>query len=536
MNEEKLKKLKILEAEPNLAFFDELSELNEKLEALQGVLSDINIKEVKTYEEELNTLHESIFSLTQSVNSKDMVVNIPLDEMSTQLIKVESAIKAIGVFKETLIPEFPTEMALNDEQINSILASIEGIPEFPIKELEKMINSLGDKLKQPELETEEFDYDRIERKFNELVRAVKNMSITVSGGNGLTGEVYNKGVDVLKNELVDIKVNQINRTQETKLFDSWGDEIGSTMIDELMVSQKKRIAGGVFNGTTPDTNFYTTVVNSNGTATISNRIIDLATTTDSGSSVIVYTNAIGRFIGGSQNHLYGTFRPGDTGVANNTRQIGVTALSDLADSLYFQLSGTTFSIVANTTGLDQIKIDNGSFNGDATTYPITNTFHTWEIIFTNKEISFYIDKHLVHTLTETTFPICGSRHLRPFMRNTNTGVGSVTHLYASTLELLTLGETHTQSKPYYHEGQTTGILLKTGIGSIHSLIISGVVNNANVDIYDGISTAGTKIWSSGAMSNQTVPFDITFNTGDQFTTGLFIVKNGANCNTKIFYE
>jgi hypothetical protein len=206
MNEEKLKKLKILEAEPNLAFFDELSELNEKLEALQGVLSDINIKEVKTYEEELNTLHESIFSLTQSVNSKDMVVNIPLDEMSTQLIKVESAIKAIGVFKETLIPEFPTEMALNDEQINSILASIEGIPEFPIKELEKMINSLGDKLKQPELETEEFDYDRIERKFNELVRAVKNMSITVSGGNGLTGEVYNKGVDVLKNELVDFKV------------------------------------------------------------------------------------------------------------------------------------------------------------------------------------------------------------------------------------------------------------------------------------------------------------------------------------------
>jgi hypothetical protein len=236
------------------------------------------------------------------------------------------------------------------------------------------------------------------------------------------------------------------------------------------------------------------------------------------------------------NHLRGIFRVGDTGMANNTRQIGCTALADLADSFYFQLSGTTFSIVANTTGLAQIKIDNGSFNGDQLTYPMTDTFHTWEILFTNKRIQFYIDKFLVHTLTETTFPICGTRHLRPFIKNTNTGVGSVTHLQTQVLSMLTWGFTHTQSKSHYHEGQTTGILLKYGIGSVHSIVISGVTNTANVDIYDGLTTAGTKIWSSGAMSNQTVPLTITFNTGEQFTNGLYIVKNGANCNTKLFYE
>lgn len=169
-----------------------------------------------------------------------------------------------------------------------------------------------------------------------------------------------------------IIANQTNRTQETKMFDSWGDEIGSTMIDELMVSQKTRIAGGVFNGTTPDANFYTTVLNANGTATVSNSVLDTKVTADSGSSVLVYTNSIGRYVGGNMNHLRGIFRVGDTGVANNTRQIGVTALADLADSFYFQLSGTTFSIVANTTGLAQIKIDNGSFNGDATTYQNDN--------------------------------------------------------------------------------------------------------------------------------------------------------------------
>lgn len=330
--------------------------------------------------------------------------------------------------------------------------------------------------------------------------------------------------------------NQTNGEQKTKLFDSWGDEIGSTMIDEMMVAEKRRIAGGVFNGTTPDTNFYTTSINANATATISNSVLDCATTVDSNSSVLVYTSSVGRYIGGNMNQLRGIFRVGDLGIENNIRQIGCTALADLVDSFYFQLSGTTFSIVANTTGLSQIKVDNGAFNGDALSYPLTNTFHTWEILFTNRRIQFYIDKVLIHTLTQTTQPICGTRHLRPFIRNANTGVGSVTHLYTQVLSLLSWGITQTQPKSYYQEGQTAGVLLKVGVGSLHSLVISGVVNNALVELYDGLNTSGTKIWSSGAMSNQTVPFSIPFNTGEQFVTGLYLVKSGANCNTKVFYE
>jgi len=333
-----------------------------------------------------------------------------------------------------------------------------------------------------------------------------------------------------------IIANQTNRTQETKMFDSWGDEIGSTMIDEMMVSEKRRICGGVFNGTTPDTNFYTTVASANGTATISNSVIDTKVTADSGSNVLVYTNTVGRYIGGNMNHLRGIFRVGDTGKTNNTRQIGVTALSDLADSFYFQLSGTTFSIVANTTGLAQIKIDNGSFNGDNLSYLIDTNFHTWEILFTNKRIQFYIDKVLIHTFTETTTPICGTRHLRPFIRNTNTGVGSEAHLYCQSLTILSWGSIKTQPKYYYQAGTTAGVLLKTGIGSLHMLNISGVVNNATVTLYDGTSTAGTVIYSSGAMTNQTIPLTIPFNDGIQFANGLFLTITAANCNAQVIYE
>lgn len=308
------------------------------------------------------------------------------------------------------------------------------------------------------------------------------------------------------------------------------------MIDEIMTADKNRLCGGVFNSTTPDTNFYTTVVNANGTATIVNSIINLVTTTDSGSSALVYTNATGRYIGGNMNHLRSVFRVGDTGKTNNTRRIGCTSLADLADSLYFQLSGTTFSIVANTTGLDQIKIDSGSFNGDATTYTVDNNFHTVEILFTNKRIQFYIDKALIHTLTETTTPICGTRHLRPFVQNLNTGVGEVTGLYAQSLTMLTWGNTKTQPKSYFQQGTTAGVLLKVGIGSIHLINISGVANNATITLYDNTSATGTVIYTTGAMTNQTVPLTVPFNDGVIFTNGLFLTITAANCNCQVIYE
>ena len=93
MEEQKLKQLKklaTLQEEPNLALFDELEDLYEKLEDLQGVLSEINVKEIKTYETELETLHNAILSLTECLKGKDMVVNVEsnkkeLDNMSNTL-------------------------------------------------------------------------------------------------------------------------------------------------------------------------------------------------------------------------------------------------------------------------------------------------------------------------------------------------------------------------------------------------------------------------------------------------------------------
>jgi len=330
--------------------------------------------------------------------------------------------------------------------------------------------------------------------------------------------------------------NQTNGLQYSRILDSWGDEIGSTMIDEMMVSEKNRVAGGVFNGTTPDTNFYTTSLNANGTATISNSVLNLATTTDSGSSALVYTNSVARYIGGSMNHLRGIIRIGGTSYTNNTLRFGATSSSSLADSFYFQVQGSVLSICAKTTGLNDIKIDSGSFNGDSPTYTLTSNFATVEIIYTNKRIQFYIDKVLIHTLTQTTSVICGTRHLRPFAQNINTGVGSAANLYIQVLSILTWGNTKTQSKFYFQQGTTAGVLLKNGIGSLHSLNLSGVNNNATVTLYDNTSATGTIIYSTGAMGAQTIPINVSFNTGIPFINGLYLVISGANCNCQVMYE
>lgn len=333
-----------------------------------------------------------------------------------------------------------------------------------------------------------------------------------------------------------VESNQTDGSQVTKITDSWGDNIGATIVDELMVSEKQRLCGGVFNGTTLDTNFYTSALNANGTATISNSVLDLATTVDSGSSVLIYTNSLGRYIGGNMNHLRGIVRVGTIGATNNTMRFGITSTSTLADSLYFQVVGNTLSVVAKTTGADDIKVDSGSFNGVSPTYTLTGNYVTVEILFTNKVISFYINSNLVHTLTETTTPICGTRHLRPFAQNINTGVGGVAHLYLQVFSLLTWGITKTQPKYYLQQGTTAGVLLKVGIGSLHLINISGVVNNAVVTLYDNTSAAGTVIYTTGAMTNQTVPLTVPFNDGVVFYNGLYMTITAANCNCQVIYE
>jgi len=220
----RLKQLETLENEPSLVIFEQIADLGDKLRGIQGVLKSINVKEIKTYESELETLVRGLQSLTDSVNSKDTIVNIPLDQLSAQLVKVEQAIKAI---KEVKIPEFPSEFSLNEVQINELLYAIQTIPEFPIDELKKMVLNLEKAVKEIKLEVpeNEFDYDFLSGKFEKLIKAIKNISIVVSGGGGGIGERANTNLDRIANANATLTL----RLAEAGVYTYIGEaEIGSS--------------------------------------------------------------------------------------------------------------------------------------------------------------------------------------------------------------------------------------------------------------------------------------------------------------------
>lgn len=231
---EKIKQLSNLRDLPEnlqgsaLVLLDFLDDYKGKFEAIEGVLSEIKSKEVKTYTDELKTLHEAILSLVDSVSNKDTIVNIPLDKLSEQLVKVETAIKNIKEVKIPDFPEFPEEIGLKDEQINQLLVAIETIPDFPMNELKSFIDKLSKELfkKLDEIKPEaqeKIDYEFFYDAFKRLEKAVNGISISVSGGGGDTSKLATEETlqDILANQG---NINSARNTVVSTYLDKFRDD------------------------------------------------------------------------------------------------------------------------------------------------------------------------------------------------------------------------------------------------------------------------------------------------------------------------
>jgi len=215
-----MNKLQTLKEKPELAIFDELTSLNDSIEAIKTSLSNIELDEIKTYEDELEVLSENIMSLEETLKGKDMLVNVsvPLDDLIKSVDKVEKAIKNI---KEVEIPQYPDNVKLTDTQINELLLSIQSIPEFPKDEFAKLLMNIENSIKEIKIEIPEqegFDYELVDRKFKELLKAIESISISVSGGGGLSSDNYFKGTDEVVAQLSD-------GTQKTQIVDASGNVV-----------------------------------------------------------------------------------------------------------------------------------------------------------------------------------------------------------------------------------------------------------------------------------------------------------------------
>jgi hypothetical protein len=314
---------------------------------------------------------------------------------------------------------------------------------------------------------------------------------------------------------------------KTQLKDQYGFAAECTPNDELRTTEPVRLVGTQFNGTTLDTNFWTSTLVANGTATVGSGILLLSTTTDSGSSASVQSVRNGRYIGASSNRFRSQIRLGDVTTTNNKRRWGLFTTGAGSNGAFFEESSGSLSIVTRKNGSDT-AVASASWNGSTTVPTLTNV-NTFEIYVNNKRCYFVINGTLVHTVTSTTARYSENLCLPVRFENTNTGVGTVETLEAWTGTIL--GKSKTEVIYKYIPSASTNILKYTA-GKILKILHAGVAANT-VTVIDNF-TGSTPIMAVLNGQNN-VPQYIDFGSdGCPFFTGLTVVTTGTSGVTVIY--
>jgi hypothetical protein len=338
-------------------------------------------------------------------------------------------------------------------------------------------------------------------------------------------------------------INDIDSTYGGGLYTALIDNLGfvgyNTLIGEIRVAEPFRQLGAGFEGTTIDTQYWTTGASGTGaTVTQGNCQLLLTSGTANGATVYAYSTRRSRYLSGSSMAFIGVGQLGDTGTVGNKRRWGIgwgASMPAITDGAWFQLEGTEFSVVTCKGGVET-KVTSANFNGDLGNYSLSTLANSTEISYINTEIVFSMGGYKLHVVDASVATWTTTMNFHAFADSVNSGaLGASVTLAVRTAAIFEMGRPQTQPIKKYQSGTTSGVSCKLGAGNIRGIIISGVTNNAVVNLYDATTAGGTVWWSSGAMTNQTVPMQLPF-YDLPFFTGLSFDITGANCNLMVIYE
>lgn len=327
------------------------------------------------------------------------------------------------------------------------------------------------------------------------------------------------------------------------IADDYGFTVENTPMGEQRTAQITRLVGAQFDGSTIDTNYWTATTLNSATVTQANAEVTLTSGTNSAGSAQLNSVRRARYVSANGMRFRGVIQLGDTGTASNTRKWGVTwgtTMPTYTDGAYFQLTGTTFSIVT-LKGSSPTTVNSGSFNGQVgSTYAPTTSATTYEIYWINSKVWFVVGGTLLHTVSASSTTWAATMMPHIYMDNINSGNTTSVTLKCRVASIVRLGQLTTQPSSKQQVGTTAGNLCKIGPGNLHSILISTVSNGSIITLWDNITATGTAIWSAtmvttGGNNMYNNIYTVDFK-GLPFFNGLTLQIATANATCTVIYE
>lgn len=307
----------------------------------------------------------------------------------------------------------------------------------------------------------------------------------------------------------------------------------NTPTGELRVIEPVRLVGAGFEGSTIDTNFWTTGATGTG-ATIAQASCELVFTsgTANASSVYAYSVRRARYVTGSSMRFRCVGKTDDTGTINNKRRYGVgwgASMPTVTDGAWFQIEGTELSVVTCKGGVET-KVT--TFNGDLGQYTTVTDTVVCEIYYTNNKITFVVNGLKLHTVNASAETWTNTLAFHAFGDSLNTGaLGESVKMHVRTASIYRLGKFETQPIYYNIKGNAATYVLKLGAGILHRVVYNNT-SGTSLTMYDNTSASGVTIGTITTASNALGVWDY----GLPFNNGLVMVTTGNGLDCTIIYE
>ena len=308
---------------------------------------------------------------------------------------------------------------------------------------------------------------------------------------------------------------------DVKLVDNYGFEAEFTPMGDARAVEPFRLVGSAFEGTTVDTNFWTAAAAGAGAAiSQANGQQVVATGTAVGATVTVFSVRRARYVGGTSLRYRSVIRL-DAGTANNRRRWGAgwgsVAMPTVTDGAFFELDGTTFSIVTLKGGV-AARVSSGAFNGGlGAVYDPGITVQTYEVYWTNSKVYFVVNGTILHTVSATTTTWSATMSLHAFADSLNAAAATSVAMEIRSATIYILGAVTTATVWFYESAAVAAVVKKRGPGKLHS-VINGDNAAATVTFYDALTATNPILVIDLTKVFGTIVFDRDFYTGLTYTT------------------